>query len=255
MSLQLVQSFNFFHLDTPVHRMDPRAKFVMLITYSVLSFLLDSLILQMLLLAMLVPVIYLAHDIKRAWKGLLALKFLLFFIILVNTYVVSLNAALVISLRIITLMLVFSIFFQTTLPEDLTQSLIKIGVPYHVAFAISLAFRFVPTMAKETETIMNAQKSRGHRIQEGGIIRQVRNLLPLLVPLLLNSIRRAFHVAEALETRGFGVKKKPSFYYPLKFTWRDWLFVVLQVSLLSVGIFIAKGTQFFPGWLYWELPL
>ena len=135
-------------------------------------------------------------------------------------------------------MLVFSIYFQTTSPEDLSEALLKLKFPYSLAFSLSLAFRFVPTMATETQIITDAQKSRGHRIEEGGVIKKIRNLIPLLVPLLMNSIRRAFHVAEALETRAFGATKSPQSYFPLYFTSKDRVFSILSVALLGLGLFV-----------------
>jgi len=101
---------------------------------------------------------------------------------------------------------------------------------------------------------MNAQKSRGHRIQEGGMIQQIRNLFPLLIPLLMNSIRRAYHVAEALETRAFGVKKVPNFYYPLRFKFIDILFIVLNIIILGLGIYIQINLDLMPV-LNWGLSI
>ena len=103
----------------------------------------------------------------------------IFFILIINTLSGSLNNSLITIIRLMVLMMIFSIYFQTTLPEDITQSLILLHVPYSTAFSLSLSFRFVPTMAQETEIVMNAQKSRGHRIEEGGMIQQVKNLFPL----------------------------------------------------------------------------
>ncbi len=143
-------------------------------------------------------------------------------------------------------MIVFSIYFQTTSPEDLSESLMSIKIPYSLAFSLSLAFRFVPTMAKETQIIIDAQKSRGHKIEKGGPFKQIQNLKPLLIPLLMNSIRRAFNVAEALETRAFGLAKNPQPYHPLVFGKKDWIFSFVCIAFLVFGIYLHVNLHLFP---------
>lgn len=126
------------------------------------------------------------------------------------------------------------------------QSMIAMKFSYPTAFSLSLAFRFIPTIATETEIIIDAQKSRGHRIEEGGIFQQIRNLFPLIIPLLLNSIRRAYNVAEALESRGFDSEKAHTFYFPLHFEKKDLLFIILNLALLIGGIIVFFSIQSVP---------
>ena len=126
----------------------------------------------------------------------------------------------------------FSIFFLTVDPNDLALSFIKMKVPYEYAFSFSLAFRFVPTIATEAQNIIDAQQSRGYEMPKKGIINQVKNLFPLLIPLIINSIKRAFHVAEALESRAFGSEKTRTFYFEIRFSIKDLLFLVYLILLL-----------------------
>jgi energy-coupling factor transport system permease protein len=253
MSLNFAKIFNFLHSDTLLHRIDPRAKGFMILSFSILSFVFRDIVLMILLLGCSIPFLLIAKMGKNFVDAIKGMNFLIIFILIINSYTVSVNFSVLIIVRIIVLMLIFSIYFQSTLPEDLSQSLVTMKIPFHTAFAFSLAFRFVPTMANETQTIMDAQQSRGHRIQEGGMFQQVKNLIPLLVPLLMNSIRRAFHVAEALETRAFGVSKNPTFYYPLKFTPKDFWFLLLNVIILGIGLYIHINLANLPAWLSWSL--
>ena len=246
MSLEFAKTFSFLHKNTVLHRLDPRSKLFMILTYTILAFTFRSLPLMIILFLLAIPFILIANLSSQFIKGLKGLYFLIFFIIIINTLSGSFNNSLITIIRLMILMIIFSVYFQTTLPEDITQSLILLHIPYSTAFSLSLSFRFVPTMAQETEIVMNAQKSRGHRIQEGGMIQQVRNLFPLLIPLLMNSIRRAYHVAEALETRAFGVKKVPNFYYPLRLKLLDLCFIVLNAIILGVGIFIQINLDLIP---------
>ena len=193
---------------------------------------------SVLVLALILGAILLVTGIfGRIWEGLQSLGFLFLFILAVNTYMINLNTALLLILRFTILMSLFSVFFQTTLPEDLSQGLLLLRVPYSIAFALSLAFRFVPTMARETENIVQAQQSRGHQFNKGGIVQKIRNFFPLIIPLIMGSIRRAFHVAEALETRCFGITTHPQYYFPLRMKKRDW--IVMAVVILATGAGIA----------------
>ena len=246
MSIEFAKTFSFLHKNTLLHRLDPRSKLFMILAYTILAFTFKSLILMIILFLLTIPLMLIANLSTQFIKGLKGLYFIIFFILIINTLSGSFNNSLITIIRLMVLMIIFSIYFQTTLPEDITQSLILLHVPYSTAFSLSLSFRFVPTMAQETEIVMNAQKSRGHRIQEGGMIQQIRNLFPLLIPLLMNSIRRAYHVAEALETRAFGVKKVPNFYYPLRFKFIDIFFIVLNIIILGLGIFIQINLDLIP---------
>ncbi len=246
MSIEFAKTFSFLHKNTVLHRLDPRSKLFMLLCFAILAFTFKSLILMIILFSLTIPLLLIANLSSQFIKGIKGLYFVIFFILIINTLSGTFNTSLITIIRLMVLMIIFSVYFQTTLPEDITQSLILLHVPYSTAFSLSLSFRFVPTMAQETEIVMNAQKSRGHRIQEGGMIQQIRNLFPLLIPLLMNSIRRAYHVAEALETRAFGVKKVPNFYYPLRLKFLDLFFIVLNAIILGVGIYIQINLELMP---------
>jgi energy-coupling factor transport system permease protein len=149
----------------------------------------------------------------------------------------------------------FSIFFLTVDPNDLALSLISMKFPYEFAFSFSLAFRFVPTIAIEAQNIIDAQQSRGYEMQQKGIISQIKNLFPLLIPLIICSIRRAFNVAEALESRAFGSKKDRTYYYSIKYTLKDWVFTTYLLLFLITLIIIKIQFNLMPEFLIWGLPV
>ncbi|UYP45979.1 Energy-coupling factor transporter transmembrane protein EcfT [Candidatus Lokiarchaeum ossiferum] len=254
MSMEFAKVFNFLRGTTLIHQIDPRAKGMMILSYSVLAFVLNDFWLLMGLFLLALPLLFIAKIAPQFFQGMKGLSVLLFIILIINTYAISFYSALTVIMRILILMIVFSTYFQTTIPEDITQSLIKVKVPYSIAYALSLSFRFVPTMAKETEIISEAQLSRGHKLEVGGMINQIKNLFPLLIPLLMSSIRRAFHVAEALETRAFGVKKHPNYYFPLKFKKMDWWVTIFYVVFLA-GVIVLWSTESLkiPSWLLFSL--
>ena len=114
-----------------------------------------------------------------------------------------------ISLRLVLLIMLSSLLTFTTSPLKLTDAtekllspLKKIGVPSHeLAMMMTIAIRFVPTLIEETDKIIKAQKSRGLDFESGGIIKRLRAMVPILVPLFLSSFRRADDLAMAMEAR------------------------------------------------------
>lgn len=119
------------------------------------------------------------------------------------------NRAVFVTVRIICLILSSSCLTFTTSPTELTDAierlmkpLNKINFPVHeIAMMMSLALRFVPTLLEETDKIMAAQKSRGADMDSGNIIKRVKALIPILIPLFVSAFRRAYEIATAMECR------------------------------------------------------
>jgi energy-coupling factor transport system permease protein len=236
--MELLSAFDFIDRDDFVHRLDPRTKLFLVIVYLTLLIMFKQYIVHLILLANLIIWIILGRMGKKVLKSIRGMAFIMFFIIFFNTLLSSLNLGMQMILRLINIIIAFSIFFQTTHPDDLTQAIAKMGVSYPIAFSFSLAFRFIPTLANEVETITKAQKSRGLVMQRGGLFQQIRALFPLLIPLITNSIKRAFYVAESLEARSFGLEKTRTQLHPVKFQFADWAILALLLVLLGVGIVV-----------------
>jgi energy-coupling factor transport system permease protein len=202
----------------------------------------------------LLPFIVLGKLLKQWIKSIRSLAFLYIFIIIINTLFITENGfsfSLAMIIRITIMISAFSLFFLTVDPNDLALSLISMKVPYEFAFSFSLAFRFVPTIAIEAQNIIDSQQSRGYEMQKKGIISQIKNLFPLLVPLIIGSIKRAFNVAEALESRAFGSKKERTFYFTIHYSITDWIFTILLLIILLGLIFIRLQIIYMPEWFYW----
>lgn len=114
-----------------------------------------------------------------------------------------------VAVRIISMILVSSILTFTTSPTKLTEAIERLLKPltiFHVpvhdfAMMMTIALRFIPLLLEETDKIMSAQKARGADLESGGILRRIKALIPILVPLFISSFRRAFDLATAMESR------------------------------------------------------
>ncbi len=255
MSLEFLNAFKFMKKDTFLHKLDPRSKLFFAIIYTILALLFTQIVPLLIIFLSLIPIILIGKLFKQWIKSIRGLSFLILFIIILNTLFLSLNFAIAMIFRILIMISAFSIFFLTVDPNDLALSLISMKIPYEIAFSFSLAFRFVPTIAIEAQNIMDAQQSRGYEIQKKGLIKQIKNLFPLLIPLIICSIRRAFNVAEALESRAFGSIKNRSYYYTIKFSLKDWIFSIYLVLVLVFLIIVRINIYSMPEILMWSFPL
>lgn len=258
MSLEFLNAFKFLKKQSFLHKLDPRTKLLLAIIYTINALLFTEIIPLFLVFLTLIPLILIGKLFKQWIKSIRGLSFLYLIIIMLNTLLIEdkgFSFAISMVIRISIMITAFSIFFLTVDPNDLALSFISMKIPYEFAFSFSLAFRFVPTIAMEAQNIIDAQQSRGYEMQKKGVISQIRNLFPLLVPLIISSIKRAFNVAEALESRAFGSKKERSFYFTIKFSLKDWLFTIFLVSLLILLIYIRIQFNFMPEWFAWSFPI
>ncbi len=128
-------------------------------------------------------------------------------------------------------------FFITTSPDKLSLSLEKARIPYEFNFAFITAIRFVPVLADEAQTIMDAQRSRGLELDKGNFVTRIKNYIPILLPLIINSIRRSLELAEAMESRAFGATEDRTNLYSLSLNRTDVVFLVVALGLLAIAIY------------------
>lgn len=143
-----------------------------------------------------------------------------------------------IALRLFLLIIMASLLTLTTTPVDLTDGmerlmapLQKLRVPTHeLALMMSIALRFIPTLLGETSKIVKAQMARGANFSQGSLWRRLKALIPILIPLFVQSFKRAEDLATAMEARGYaGGKGRTKF---RQLTWK-------RLDSAVVGLFIA----------------
>ncbi len=212
----------FLYLDTgsPVHRLDPRTKlFLLFETFFLPVFFSRPMELLALFGALLVygAVGRALGNIRRIWKLLVsiaAVSIVTWAVFTPGTPVVwrvtrnGLAAGLTGALKIDGMILSGLIFLSTTKTEELVLGLLRLRVPFGMAFAFSLAVRMVPTIMATAQTVMEAQRSRGLDLSHGGPITRMKNYLPLIAPIFLHTMRSTDQLAKALEARGFGARRE-----------------------------------------------
>ena len=128
--------------------------------------------------------------------------------------------------------------------ESLMFPLKFIKFPVHeFALITSIALRFIPTLLDETDRIIKAQKARGADFESGNVFKKAKALIPVLIPLLLSSLRRADELADAMDARCYSGSKNRTKYKKMALTWRD-LIAVLFVGGLITGVVFLNITGF-----------
>ena len=158
-----------------------------------------------------------------------------------------LNAAFIIA-RISLVVLGASLLTLTTSPVELAdgiESLLSplkfIKFPVHeFALIMSIALRFIPTLLDETDRIIKAQKARGADFESGNIFKRAKALIPVLIPLLISSFRRADELADAMDARCYSGSKNRTKYKKMKLTWRDLIGMVLVAGLIVGVVYLNK---------------
>ena len=120
----------------------------------------------------------------------------------------------------------------TTSQSDFVQGLRGIGLPDKGAFALATTFRFVPTVVGVGTTIIEAQRSRGLDVNQGNVIKRLRNYAALLGPLMITSIRLAQQLALAVEAKAISSPVKRTTLRPLKVNDLDKVVLVAYVLVL-----------------------
>ncbi|MCM3676186.1 MULTISPECIES: energy-coupling factor transporter transmembrane protein EcfT [Peribacillus] len=249
-----------------MHKMDPRAKLLLVFLFVCVVFLANNVVSYGLLAVFTILLISLSKiPLRYIYNGLKPIFFLIVFTFLLHIlftkegellfeygwfeiYEGGLIQGLFISVRFTLLILVTSLLTLTTSPisitdgmEELLGPLKKWKMPVHeLALMMSIALRFIPTLMEETEKIMKAQTARGVDFSSGPIKDRVKSIVPLLVPLFVSSFKRAEELATAMESRGYRGGEGRTKYRKLDWKTSDSLLMV-SLGVLTVMLFLLRS--------------
>ena len=258
----------FYNTSSPIHSLDPRTKLVGVFVFMVLIFIVSSPLEYISLGALTLLFAALSKVPPRfILKGLKPILILILVTALLNLFLAGgetviwqfhflkitregavLAAKMIV--RIVLLIIISSLLTLTTSPtvltnglESLMKPLAKIGFPaQEIAMMMSIALRFIPTLADEADKIIKAQTSRGSDFETGGLLKKAKALVPLFVPLFVSAFRRADDLAMAMETRCYRGGKDRTSYTVLKYKKGDAAaFLVMFAAFLSIIIIHFGG--------------
>ncbi len=227
----------YIYGKSALHRMEPGVKILLTLAYAVVVLMLRSPAAYGIYALFTAALIFISGiPFKMMLKGLKPLMWLFVFTTLFNIFLIpgreilSLNlklftlsitaegiiTSLYLAVRLILLVMGTSLLTLTTAPLQLTDGIEKllsplkvIRVPAHeIAMMMTIAIRFIPTIADEADRVMKAQKARGADMESGGIFRRAKAMIPVIVPLLAGAFRRADDLAVAMDSRCYNGDKR-----------------------------------------------
>ena len=252
----------YYPVDSPVHRLDPRMKLVLTIVFILTVFMAKTFVGYLLLFAFIFLVSRMANiPFRMLLKGLRPLRFILLLTFLLNLlftpgdtvwlsfWIIRITKESVLqaafySLRLVFLVLGTSLLTLTTSPvsladaiEVLLSPLKKIRFPAHeLAMMMTIALRFIPTLLEEADKIMKAQTARGADFESGNLIARAKAMVPLLVPLFVSAFRRASDLAMAMESRCYHGGEGRTRLRVLKLSRNDGIACLVMAGLLALII-------------------
>lgn len=259
----------YFESSSVIHRVDPRTKILLLILDVVFLFLTNSLwallvcALQVLTIMLLsrVPLKMFLKNIKTILPIIIFTSIINLFYgsgdVLLSVWKITVTTggvyrAVYMTARIILLILISSVLTYTTTPNDITDAIESLlsflrifglrSAVHMLAMMMTIALRFIPTLVEETDKIMNAQKARGADLESGKLFERIRALIPILIPLLISSVRRAYELAEAMECRcyngGVGRVRMKKLRYSLIDLWATLVNAVFCGGVIAFNILV-----------------
>ncbi len=248
----------FYPSNSPLHKLDPRVKVLMLIGSIVVIFCAFNFFALGIVAALAVAAILLSRvPVRLFLKSLKAIIFVVAFTSILNVFYGSgeplwqwwifkitwegISNAIFVTVRIIALVILSSALTFTTSPTDLTDALERLmkplsylGVKVHeIAMMMTIALRFVPTLLEETDKIMSAQKARGADMESGNLISRIKALIPVLVPLFVSAFRRAYDLAMAMECRCYQGGEGRTRMRKLKMSYRDLVGTLILLTVIA----------------------
>lgn len=250
--------------DTIIHRLDPRVKIILIFFYMVALFMVDNVFVFIPLFIFVLLTIKLANlNFVKILKSLKSILFILIFTTLIHIFSTQgrelisfwkltityegIERAIFIGVRLILLVLGTTFLTLTTSTTKLTDGLESLMSPlkiikfpaHELAMMISIALRFIPTLFDESNKIRKAQLARGADFDSGNIINRAKAMVPLLVPLFINSFRRAYELSIAMEARGYKGSEGRTRLNPLVLDKKDYI-VFISITIFFILIISTR---------------
>lgn len=251
------------YVDTPspVHELDPRGKLVCLITLAVISFFATDPWDFVLVYLTIASLMYLSNIpfklYLRSLKGIMILVVLIVFfnaffthgeVLLHYGRIIITKEGLIdgtiYSLRLVAAVLFSAVLAHTTSPMSLSRALEflmkKLGFTLKASQSTGMVFasaiRFVPVISEEAGRIWLAQKARGAPFESRNLLKRIKALTAVLVPLVVLSLRRAEEFDVALRLRGYDPSKKRTHLFELNWNIKTSLMLLASILIATAVI-------------------
>lgn len=236
--------------DSLFHNLDPRVKVILLLLFTLLIFMAKNFILIGILFGIVIGFWYSSNlSFKKIANFLKILVWLFVFLIIVQGvfypgthYIINplipnfipgigglgnitwegILFGILICFRLLTLLSLLPLITMTTEVHLLALGLVKMGLPYKIAYMATTALNMIPTFEEEANIIMDAQRLRAYDIFDDGHFYDKLKAYPaLVVPLVVGAMRRAKLMGVAMDARAFGADEKRTYLEDIEMDKKD----------------------------------
>ena len=251
----------YYPSDSAIHKLDPRVKLFATLIYIISLFLVKNLLGYIIAIPAIMIIIYISKvPLKFILRGIKPILFLLIITVLFNIFFIDgevifkiwvikitkegIRFAVFMAIRLILLIIGTSMMTFTTTANELTDGLEKslsflkvLKIPIHeIAMMMSIALRFIPILLEEVDKIMKAQTARGAVFDEGSLIKRIKAMLPILIPLFFSAFRRADDLTMAMEGRCYTCGRNRTKMKPLIYKRQDVIAYLIIIIYLAIVI-------------------
>lgn len=247
-----------------MYKVDPRAKMLVTFYFILMIFLANNWQSYLVITVFgLMTVVATGLKPKVFWDGVKPMIWLIIFTSLLQTFFMAgdkiywhwwvfaissegLINGLYVFIRFTLIIVVSTVMTVTTKPLEIADAMEWIMTPLKlfkvnvgmISLVISIALRFVPTLFDQTMKIMNAQRSRGADFNDGNLVQRAKSVVPMLVPLFIDSLEVALDLSTAMESRGYKGSEGRSRYRVLKWSKEDLVPLAYCVILTALMVIV-----------------
>lgn len=250
--------------QTFIHQLDPRLKLIYSFLLMIIIFFANNVSSYSFLTGIILLIMILARlKLSFLFNGLKPILILLIFTMLMHLFLTKgggtvfhygiidierngIIQGVFISLRLILIIFLTTMMTLTTSPISLTDALEaifyplkKLKIPVHeLALMMSISLRFIPTLMDETTKVMRAQMARGSDMTSGPVIKRLKAVVPLLIPLFVSAFKRAEDLAVAMEVRGYQGDKGRTKYRKLDWDMQETLTLLTLIPIAALVFYL-----------------
>ncbi|MBI4731285.1 MAG: energy-coupling factor transporter transmembrane protein EcfT [Chloroflexi bacterium] len=246
---------------TIFHRLDPRAKIIFMLLVSTAIFTVQEITIALIVLVIMILFWIIARlPVRVLWGFMKVLLPIIGFLFIVQAIFypgttplikplipigkgygqITLDGilfAVLLALRLMAMIIMLPLVSFTTPVQNFALGMVKMGLPYKLAYTMTTALNLVPILQMETGVIVDAQRLRAMQSFEKGKLGDKLRAYPALVtPLVIGSMRRAQLMAVAMDSRAFGASKSRTYLEDIQLHPWDWVFIILTVAFSVVTV-------------------
>lgn len=264
----MIPGLSYCSGDTFLHRLNPIIKLILLICYSILVFMLATVIPSVILfVGLLIVNMLMGLGLNFFFKKIrfIILFGIMIFLVQILTvqeglllfhYEISrvnitvwtggLEAGLVLMLRFINVIGGSYVFITTTDPNKLAYNLMQMGIPYRFGFMLITSLRFIPVFHQELTNVRNAQLAKGIDMEGLRLKSLVKAIKYLLIPLVISALNKVDYLAVSMESRAFGLYTTRSYLKSQEITKADWVTLWTGVSIFVILLIVFSQINIKP---------